>query len=452
MKKMAKKENEKIATSLIKHAQPAHSRAHAYEGTADGLDIREDEHNYRKHSDKNLSLIGKSLDDFGAGRSIVADSTGAVIGGNGTLRAANQRGIPKRIIHTNGDELVVVVRDDIAPDDPRRAKLAIMDNSTTDSSEFDIEALQMDFEPIELENLGVELPEIEEVGIVEGETDPDSVPESAEAPVSIKGGVYQLGDHRLMCGDSTSAQDVARLMGEDKADMVFTDPPYGVSYTEKNEFLNRRGAGHRLTTPIENDAMPPEEMRDFWVSAFENLHKFTKERMSYYITAPQGGDLLLLLLQSIREAGFMLKHQLVWNKNNHVLGRCDYDYKHEPIVYGWKIGGTHNFFGGGKFKTSVWDIPKPTQSKLHPTMKPVELVANATLDATARGDFVLDLFGGSGTTLIACEQTGRKCRMMELDPHYCDVIRKRWAEFKYGEGCDWQSLAPALYKTSKTRN
>lgn len=160
---MAKKENEKIATSLIKQAQPAHSRAHAHEGTADGLDIREDEHNYRKHSDKNLSLIGKSLDDFGAGRSIVADSTGAVIGGNGTLRAANLRGIPKRIIHTNGDELVVVVRDDIAPDDPRRAKLAIMDNSTTDSSEFDIEALQMDFEPIELENLGVALPEIEEV-------------------------------------------------------------------------------------------------------------------------------------------------------------------------------------------------------------------------------------------------------------------------------------------------
>jgi DNA modification methylase len=231
-----------------------------------------------------------------------------------------------------------------------------------------------------------------------------------------------------MCGDSTDAGSVALLMNGKKADMVFTDPPYGVSYTEKNEFLNRRGTGHRLTTPIQNDEMPPEQMHDFWVPAFKNLHEFTNERMCYYITAPQGGD-LLLLLQSVREAGFMLKHQLIWNKNNHVLGRCDYDYKHEPIVYGWKIGGTHKFYGGGQFKTSVWDIPKPMQSKLHPTMKPVELIENAVLDGSDKGQTVLDLFGGSGSTLIACEKTGRVCRMMELSPRYVDVIVRRWQEF-----------------------
>ena len=211
--------------------------------------------------------------------------------------------------------------------------------------------------------------------------------------------------------------------------MVFTDPPYGVSYAEKNEFLNALGAGHRLTKRIENDDHSPEQMYDFWVKAFTNLHQFSKDEMSYYITAPQGGDLLLLLLlllQAIRESGFMLKHQLVWNKNNHVLGRCDYNYKHEPMIYGWKIGGTHNFYGGGDFKTSVWDIAKPLQSKLHPTMKPVALVANCMKDTTKEGDSVLDLFGGSGTTLIAAEQLWRKCYMMELDPHYCDVIIARW--------------------------
>ena len=230
-----------------------------------------------------------------------------------------------------------------------------------------------------------------------------------------------------MCGDSTSANDAKRLMDGEKADMVFTDPPYGVSYTDKNEFLNSLGEGHRLTKRIENDSHPPQDMYDFWRKAFKLLHENTKDCMAYYITAPQGGDLLLLLLlQAVRDSGFMLKHQLIWNKNNHVLGRCDYNYKHEPIIYGWKIGGTHKFYGEGKFKTSVWDIAKPLQSKLHPTMKPIELIEECLLDCSAMGDAVLDLFGGSGTTLIACEQLNRKCFMMELDPHYCDVIIARW--------------------------
>lgn len=125
----------------------------------------------------------------------------------------------------------------------------------------------------------------------------------------------------------------------------------------------------------------------------------------------------------------MLKHQLIWNKNNHVLGRCDYNYKHEPIIYGWKIGGTHNFVGGGPFKTSVWDVNKPLKNDLHPTMKPIELIAGAVLDNSRVGDAVLDCFGGSGSTLMACEQTGRHCYMMEYDEHYCDVIIARWEKF-----------------------
>ena len=214
-----------------------------------------------------------------------------------------------------------------------------------------------------------------------------------------------------------------------QADLIFTDPPYGVSYVDKNDFLNSVDNGDRLVHAIENDDRDPEEMYEFWKKAFSNLYDVSKNKMAYYITAPQGGDLLLLLLQAIRDSGFALKHQLVWNKNNHVLGRCDYNYKHEPIIYGWKLNGTHTFYGNGEMKTSVWDIPKPLASRLHPTMKPIELICNALLNSTKKGDVVLDAFGGSGSTIMACEQTERKCCMMEYETHYCSVIIERWENF-----------------------
>lgn len=298
--------------------------------------------------------------------------------------------------------------------------------------EWDFDLLNQEWDLSMLENCAIDLPEIGADALAD-EAEPQEAQEDDfdetkdDIPARVqKGEVWKLGEHRLMCGDSTDEGCVKTLMGGVLADMVFTDPPYGVSYTEKNEYLNSLGAGHRLTKRIENDDMTPTEMYDFWLKAFKLLHTYTNQRMSYYITAPQGGDLLLLLLQSLRDAGFMLKHQLIWNKNNHVLGRCDYNYKHEPIIYGWKIGGTHSFYGAGKFKTSVWDIPKPLKNDLHPTMKPIELVAECLLDCTQEGNVALDLFGGSGTTLIACEQLNRKCFMMEFDPHYCDVIIARW--------------------------
>lgn len=270
---------------------------------------------------------------------------------------------------------------------------------------------------------GVKWPKQEQT-INEDNFNPDKKVEARCKP----GELWQLGEHRLLCGDSTDADTVKKLMGGILADMVFTDPPYGVSYTDKNEFLNQIGKPMACDNPIENDSMSPDEMAAFWVVAFNVLAECTKDKMVYYITAPQGGD-LLLLQQAISDSPFALKHMLIWNKNNHVLGRCDYNYKHEPIIYGWKKKGTHTFYGGGKFKTTVWDIPKPLKNDLHPTMKPVELVANCLLDGSKEGDIVLDIFGGSGTTLIAAEQTGRKCYMMELDPHYCDVILTRWEQF-----------------------
>ena len=386
---------------------------------------------YCRNPRKNEHAVPKMaslIKEFGFKVPIVARSDGSVVDGHLRLRAARHLGM---------ETVPVVLADEWTEAQVKAFRIAV--NKSAELAEWDPALLALEIEDLkeldfDLELTGFELPELDEIlsagdaGGTEGQTDPDAVPEAQEEPVSRQGDVWLLGMHRLMCGDSTDAGSVALLMAGEKADMVFTDPPYGVSYTEKNEFLNRRGTGHRLTTPIQNDEMPPEQMHDFWVSAFKNLHEFTNERMCYYITAPQGGD-LLLLLQSVREAGFMLKHQLIWNKNNHVLGRCDYDYKHEPIVYGWKIGGTHKFYGGGQFKTSVWDIPKPMQSKLHPTMKPVELIENAVLDGSDKGQTVLDLFGGSGSTLIACEKTGRVCRMMELSPRYVDVIVRRWQEF-----------------------
>lgn len=346
-----------------------------------------------------------------------------ILGGNMRFAAAKENG---------AKEVPCIV---FPPDTPaeKLREIVIKDNGAFGSWDFDDLANEWDDLPLVEFGVPVWDGDIATAGgldfdkeIQEDEFDEDTAPIEARCKL---GEIWQLGEHRLMCGDSTLAEDVAKLMGEERADMIFTDPPYGVSYAEKNEFLNALGTGHRLTQRIENDDHSPEEMYEFWCKAFANLYTFSKEKMAYYITAPQGGDLLLLLLQAIRDSGFMLKHQLVWNKNNHVLGRCDYNYKHEPIIYGWKIGGTHTFYGGGAFKTSVWDIARPLQSKLHPTMKPVELVANCLKDVTKEGDIVLDIFGGSGTTIMAAEQLGRKARLMELDPHYCDVIIQRWEDF-----------------------
>ena len=301
---------------------------------------------------------------------------------------------------------------------------AMKDNGSFGSWDFD--ALANEWDDLPLTDWGIPAWESEETPIIPSVQE-DDFDENAEG-VLVRcnpGDIWQLGDHRLMCGDSTDLETVKKLMGGGLADMIFTDPPYGVSYTDKNEFLNRIGKPIGVPNPIENDSKSPEEMNIFWKQVFGNLAEITKDDAAYYVTSPQGGDLLLLLL-AIRETPFALKHTLIWNKNNHILGRCDYNYKHEPIIYGWKKKGTHHFYGAGKFKTSVWDIDKPLKNDLHPTMKPVELVANCLLDCTKEGDSVVDVFGGSGTTLIAAEQLKRRCYMMELDTHYCDVIIARW--------------------------
>lgn len=209
--------------------------------------------------------------------------------------------------------------------------------------------------------------------------------------------------------------------------MVFTDPPYGVAIGDKNKLLHEKVGGNQVTTNIANDTLAPDDLYKVLLPAFNNLRESCKEDASYFVCAPPGGDMgLMMMMMMMKDAGLNVRHQIVWNKNSATfsLGRLDYDYKHEAILYTWTK--RHHNYRTSPFRTSVWDIEKPRQNDLHPTMKPVELVGAAMQDGSQEGDVVLDLFGGSGTTMVTAEQLGRKCYMMEIDPHYCDVILARW--------------------------
>ena len=208
--------------------------------------------------------------------------------------------------------------------------------------------------------------------------------------------------------------------------MVFTDPPYGVAIGDKNKMLKEHVGGNAITENIANDTLSVDELYKVLVKAMSNARECTADDACYFVASPPGGEFGLMMMMMMKDAGLRVRHQIVWNKDSATfsLGRLDYDYKHEAIMYTWTK--THHNYRGGQFRTSVWDITKVHKCDLHPTMKPVALVANCILDGTKEGDVVLDIFGGSGTTLIAAEQLGRKARLVELDPHYCDVILARW--------------------------
>jgi len=286
----------------------------------------------------------------------------------------------------------------------------------------------IELEDINLEEIGglINIPPLEH--LIERENvvinpEDDEIPEVRKTKIKL-GDMFALGNHRVLCGDATKKEDVAKLMQGEKVDMIFTDPPYGVDYSSKNEDLNKWDNGNRNQKEIENDAKSVEDMGGLWFQVFSVIKDYLASYNSYYICSPQGGELLMMMMMMMQKSGLGMRHMIIWNKNNHVLGRTDYNYKHEPLLYGWF--NKHKFYGNGQFKFSVWDIAKPQKSDLHPTMKPVELMINAILNSTLHDMIVLDVFGGSGSTLIACEKTERQCRMMEIDPQYCQVIIDRW--------------------------
>ena len=374
--------------------------------------------NNPRHNDNAVDAVVNSIREFGFKVPIVVDSDGVIVAGHTRYKAAQKLGL---------QTVPCLVADDLTQEQVNAFRLA--DNKVGELATWDLDTLKVELDnigEIDMSEFGFSLDGIGEEPQEVQEDDFDEEP--PEEPTSKLGDIYQLGEHRLMCGDSTNAEHVAKLMDGAKADMVFTDPPYNVNYADKNVFLNNADNGSRIQDDIENDHAGSDETakNDLWLPAFKNMIDNSAADCSIYVTMPQGGAHMMMMM-SAQEAGWQVKHELIWLKNNHVLGRVDYLYKHEPILFGWK--DKHKFYGNGEHTKSVWEIPKPQKSDLHPTMKPIALIANALLNSSQEGDNILDVFGGSGSTLIACEQLNRKCYMMEMSPKYVDVIIKRWEEY-----------------------
>ena len=376
--------------------------------------------NPKKHPESQIKAVAKSIRKFGWTNPILAiihENKNLVIAGHARLEAAKSINLKQ----------VPVIFLDI----PYEKAIAynIADNKLAELAEWDEPLLaeilkNMDKEIISL--TGFEDNEIQRLLDSIKEITEDNPPELGKEAIAKLGDIYQLGKHRIMCGDSTKKEDVDKLMDGKKADMIFTDPPYGVSYSAKNSFLNNLDKGNCIQTEIQNDMMSEIETQEFWYKYFMLVKNYLNKIHCYYIFSPQIQGMMMMMMM---KAGMPYRHVLIWVKNNHVLGRTDYNYKHEPILYGWLEKSTHKFYGNGQQKFSVWNFDKPIKSDLHPTMKPIALIVNAILNSSKKDDIILDSFGGSGSTLIACEQTNRICYMMEIDPLYVDVIIKRFEIF-----------------------
>lgn len=253
----------------------------------------------------------------------------------------------------------------------------------------------------------------------------DKAAELQEKWQTSTGQLWRIGEHRLLCGDCTDAEAVARVMGGEKASIVFTDPPYGVSVGAKNRMLNSFQKAGRNLTDIESDDLKPEELKAMLLPAFVNVRKLAMaDDCTVFMTAPQGGELGMMMMM-MKEAGLPIRHVLIWKKNapTFSMGRLDYDYQHEPILLTW--GKRHKRPLKGQHRTSIWEIDKPRASAEHPTMKPPELYENAYLNNSDKGDIAFEPYAGSGTALIASQNTGRRCRAIEISPNYCAVILQR---------------------------
>jgi DNA modification methylase len=318
------------------------------------------------------------------------------------------------VVESDGTQIIAVQRTDLDLEVDSRAKeLAIADNRSAELGlEWDPEVLgqlatELDLQPFFTES------ELHNILPPASGGEEDEVPEPPTDPITNPGDLIILGDHRLLCGDATVISDVERLMDGQRADVVWTDPPYNVGYSGKT--------ADALT--IENDSMPDEAFRQFLHDAFVSALTVTKPGGPVYVShADMQGHVFRTAFIS---AGWSLRSCLVWVKNSMVLGRSDFQWRHEPILYGWAPGAAHVWHGDRK-QTTVLEFDRPSRNAEHPTMKPTPLIEYCIGNSSLRGDRVLDLFGGSGSTLIACENTGRKAYLMELDPKYVDVIVTRW--------------------------
>ena len=358
--------------------------------------------NSRTHSDEQVAQIAASIKEFGWTNPILVDGDNGIIAGHGRLMAARKLG---------HKEVPTIELKDLT--ETQKKAYIIADNRLALNAGWDNEMLTIELNDLladgfALELLGFDPKELDallEPEVVEGLTDEDEVPPLPEEPKTKIGEIYQLGNHRLMCGDSTSIDAVDNLMDGQKADMVFTDPPYGVDY---------KG--------INNDSR--DGLEDLLRAAFGNYLAASKSGASIYCFH---SDRCADVFHQVFREFFHFSSMIIWAKNSLTLSQTDYQSQHEPCLYGWMDNGKHSWYSDRK-QTSVWRFDKEKVVG-HTTPKPVALVEKAINNSSKGGDAILDLFGGSGSTLIACEKIGRYARLMELDPKYCDVIVKRWEDF-----------------------
>lgn len=355
-------------------------------------------------NDNAVPAVMKSIEEFGFKVPIVIDKNGTIVTGHTRLKAAKKLGMKT---------VPCIVADDLTPEQIKAFRLA--DNKVAEAAEWDMELLNEELDGI----IDIDMSDFNFGDITDSPSSEDVVEddgENIELPRETKtrlGDLWTIGRHKLMCGDATSEDVLKRLMGGDKVDMYLTDPPYNVAYEGKTE--------DKLT--IQNDSMEDSAFYQFLVDSFVAADSVMNEGAAFYVwhADSEGYN----FRGACRAVEWELRECLIWNKNTMVLGRQDYQWKHEPCLYGWKGGAAHNWYSDRK-QTTVIDMNKPNRNAEHPTMKPVQLFAYLMENSSKPGDIILDSFCGSGTTLIACEQMGRVARVLEIDPKYCDVIIKRY--------------------------
>lgn len=373
--------------------------------------------NARTHSEEQVAQIAASIAEFGFTNPILAGSDGVIVAGHGRLAAAQKLRL---------EVVPVVVLDHLSP--TQRRALVIADNRIAENAGWDDAMLRIEIAALQDDDFDLSLTGFDADALAElmagdesdgeGQSDDDAVPEVAETPISRPGDVWLLSGHRLLCGDSTLAESYERLLDGAQVDMVFTDPPYNVNYA--NSAKDKMRGKDRA---ILNDNLG-DGFYDFLLAALTPT--IASCRGGVYVA--MSSSELDVLQAAFRAAGGRWSTFIIWAKNTFTLGRADYQRQYEPILYGWREGAQRHWCGD-RDQGDVWNIKKPQKNDLHPTMKPVELVERAIRNSSRPGNVVLDPFGGSGTTLIAAEKSGRLARLIELDPKYVDVIVRRWQDW-----------------------
>jgi DNA modification methylase len=369
--------------------------------------------NSRTHSDAQVAQIAASIKEFGWTNPILVDGDNGIIAGHGRVLAARKLGlieVPCLEISnlTQAQKRAYVIADN---------KLAENAGWDKDLLALELGDLKADGFDLDLLGFGIEdLGKLLEPDSKTGLTDEDDAPALGGDPVSRTGDIWLCGDHRVMCGDSTKLGDVESLMDGYKADLVITDPPYNVAYEGKTKDAMK----------IQNDSMSNGDFYQFLYDVYAAFFAVAKDGAGIYVFHADSEG--MNFRKAMLDAGWKLAQCCVWVKQALVMGRQDYHWQHEPVLYGWKPTGSHRWFSDRK-QTTVWNFDRPQRNDVHPTMKPVVLIEYPLCNSSRGGDVVLDLFGGSGSTLIACEKHSRSARLMELDQKYCDVIVRRWQEF-----------------------